>query len=411
MNELVRAAAVIARRDYVATVWSKSFLLFLIGPFFPLIIAAIFGVVSARVEPGAAPTPPVAVIASPSEGAAIVAARERLTAGLSRDGAPELRIVGSDGPGEAQARRLLAAPQPPEAVLVAGDRPLLLGPAERVAEVKGWLGLILDDAAKQRALVRRGEAWAPPVLATRTIEPRAVAAPVDRSATARVGQMILVVLTMILAGMLLSNMIEEKSNKVIEVLAAAVPVDAIFVGKLVAMLGMSLTGIAVWAGVALLGFEGLSATGAIPPGLTLPTPALGWPAFVALGIVYFIASYLLLGALFLGIGAQATTVREVQTMSMPITMGQLIVFSFASFAVADPTGGIAQAAAVFPWSSPFVMISRAAQDGALWPHALAVAWQALWVAIIVRVAAGRFRRSVLNVKSGGPRRRLFARSA
>ena len=46
--------------------------------------------------------------------------------------------------------------------------------------------------------------------------------------------------------MLLSQLIEEKSNKVIEVLAAAVPVDAIFLGKLFAMLAMSLVGITVW---------------------------------------------------------------------------------------------------------------------------------------------------------------------
>ena len=57
------------------------------------------------------------------------------------------------------------------------------------------------------------------------------------------------VLTILLAGMLLSQLIEEKSNKVIEILAAAIPVDAIFVGKLFAMLAISLLGIAVWASV------------------------------------------------------------------------------------------------------------------------------------------------------------------
>ena len=39
--------------------------------------------------------------------------------------------------------------------------------------------------------------------------------------------------------MLLSQLIEEKSNKIIEVLAAAVPIDAIFLGKLFAMLAAS----------------------------------------------------------------------------------------------------------------------------------------------------------------------------
>jgi ABC-2 type transport system permease protein len=109
-------------------------------------------------------------------------------------------------------------------------------------------------------------------------------------------------------------------------------------------------------------------------------------------------SYLLIGAVFLGIGAQASTVREVQTLSMPVTMAQLALFAFASMGVGNPDSSEAIAAAVFPLSSPFAMLGRAAEQGALWPHLVALLWQALWVAIILHLAAGIFRRSVL--KSG-----------
>jgi ABC-2 type transport system permease protein len=185
-----------------------------------------------------------------------------------------------------------------------------------------------------------------------------------------------------------------------------VPVDAIFLGKLMAMLAMSLTGIAIWGGMAALTLRGLfPATAA-----ALPPPAIGWGLFVTLGVVYFIACYLLLGALFLGIGAQAASVREVQTLSMPVTMGQLGVVALASSVVAAPDGGLAMAATIFPWSSPFAMIARAALSPAIVPHLLAIGWQALWVGLIIRYAARRFRASVL--KSGGPRRkRLFRRRA
>ena len=47
------------------------------------------------------------------------------------------------------------------------------------------------------------------------------------------------------------------------------------------------------------------------------------PAFMLLGVLYFASAYSLLGAVFLGIGAQAKSMREVQTISLPITMGQL----------------------------------------------------------------------------------------
>jgi ABC-2 type transport system permease protein len=200
-------------------------------------------------------------------------------------------------------------------------------------------------------------------------------------------------------------LIEEKSSKVIEVLAAAVPVDAIFLGKLFAMLGMSLVGIGVWALLGatvldLLRDGGLS---------TLATPAVGWPAFLILVLIYFSMSYLLIGATFLGIGAQASTVREVQTLSMPVTMGQVVLFGFAAVGVGRPMSTEAIAASVFPLSSPFAMIARAAEQPALWPHLLALLWQGLWVALILKMASAVFRRSVL--KSGKSRRRWWQRKA
>ncbi len=43
MSELIRAAFVIARRDFTATVLSRTFLLFLLGPFFPVLMVVVFG--------------------------------------------------------------------------------------------------------------------------------------------------------------------------------------------------------------------------------------------------------------------------------------------------------------------------------------------------------------------------------
>jgi ABC-2 type transport system permease protein len=93
---------------------------------------------------------------------------------------------------------------------------------------------------------------------------------------------------------------------------------------------------------------------------------------------------------------------------MPVTMAQLVLFGFASLAVGQPDSAEAIAASVFPLSSPFAMIARAAELPAIWPHLLALGWQALWVALILKIAAAVFRRSVL--KSGPSRRRWWQRS-
>ena len=43
MTRLLRGAFVIARRDFAATVLSKTFLFFLLGPLFPLLFGGVFG--------------------------------------------------------------------------------------------------------------------------------------------------------------------------------------------------------------------------------------------------------------------------------------------------------------------------------------------------------------------------------
>jgi len=225
----------------------------------------------------------------------------------------------------------------------------------------------------------------------------------QRALTGQIGQMLLFFLTILLSGMLLSQLIEEKSNKIIEVIAAAVPIDALFVGKLFAMLAASVVGIIVWlsAGALLIQFV---KTGGVA---TLPQPAVGWPGFLLLAICYFGMNYLLLGSVFLTIGAQAATVREVQTMSMPVTFAQVLLFGFAATAIGSPNAPEALAAASFPLSSPMVMLARAAERPEWWPHLAALAWQALWVTLILKIGARMFRKTVLK---SGPRTRRWWRS-
>jgi ABC-2 type transport system permease protein len=133
---------------------------------------------------------------------------------------------------------------------------------------------------------------------------------------------------------------------------------------------------------------------------SLPPPAVGWPAFLVLAIVYFAMNYLLIGSVMLTIGAQASSAREVQVLAMPATFGQFLVFGFATTAIGAPDSLTAFAASIFPLSSPLAMIARAAQEPQIWPHVAAILWQAAWVALILRGAAQLFRKTVLK---SGPR--------
>ena len=394
MMGLIRSAYVIGRRDFTATVFSKTFGLFLAGPLLIIGISILFnqlGESMARQDMRST----VAVIASETEYKAISDAYARVETAFREDDLPDLVRAEPDYVIEAQVQDLLASRDKRIlAVLTGGiDQPRLTGALSETGSIRRQMTIILEEARQQRALAGAAAAPAPVEIGLVKVEESAGSIASLQAVTARSGQLLLFMLSILLAGMLLSNLVEEKTNKIIEVLAAALPIDAIFLGKLFAMLAVSLVGIAVWAGAAILGLL-LWTSG----GIDLPEPAVGWPVFIALVLIYYAANYLLLGALFLGIGSQASSVREVQTLSMPVSIGQVLVFLLASFAVGPYNGPIGIAAAIFPLSSPMTMVARAAQTPELWPHLLALAWQALWVWLIIRMSASLFRRSVL--KSG-----------
>src|SRR3546814_5067029 len=91
-------------------------------------------------------------------------------------------------------------------------------------------------------------------------------------------------------------------------------------------------------------------------------PATGWPFFIAIGFAYFVLAFLLLGAVFLGVGSQAATVREIQMLSLPITIFQVAMLSLCSAAASMPGSVLATFAQIFPFSSPLAMAARAATD-------------------------------------------------
>jgi ABC-2 type transport system permease protein len=395
MNSPLRSAFVIGRRDFVATVYSRTFLLFLLGPLLIIGLSIVLGNATERMARDDLRAR-VAVIASEAEFAPLAAARERLNPSFGERELPELVRVEPDYAVDAQVRDLLASTDKRILGVLTGGlaRPKLTGAVSETGAIRSQVHLILNEAMRQRALARAGAPDRPVQLDFVKVDESAGSLASMRALTARSGQLLLFMLTVLLAGMLLSNLIEEKSNKVIEVLAASAPVVAIFMGKLFAMLAVSLVGIIVWAAGALLGLS------LFPTGGSLPEPAVGWPLFVILVILYYSANYLLLGALFLGIGSQASSVREVQTLSMPVTVGQILVFMFASFAVGPFNSFLGIAAAVFPFSSPLAMIARAAQTPELWPHLAALAWQAAWVWLTIKLGASLFKSNVM--KSGSP---------
>ncbi|NUR45969.1 MAG: ABC transporter permease [Sphingomonas sp.] len=388
MMRFVRSAWVIARRDFSATVLSKTFIFFLLAPLFPLLFGTVFSSISARVA-SQNQRPVVAVVAPQAEYEQLNAAREQVARALGDQDLVELVGFSPQPDLAAQQKHLLASRMPPiRAVLSGGlDHPQLIGGLANDPGTVAQVRLLISNA-------RAGTAEKEPDFPIDNVAESTGALAKDRTTTAQIAQTILFILTLMLSTMVLSQLIEEKSNKVIEVIAAAIPIDAMFVGKLFAMLSASVLALCVWMAAGALLIQ-LVKHGGVQ---TLPVPAVGWPAFLVLAVVYFGMNYLLFGAAFLMIGAQASTAREVQTLSLPATFAQVLLFGFAAGSIGHPDSLSGIAAAVFPLSSPMTMLARAAEAPELWPHLLGILWQAIWIAIILKFGAQLFRKTVL--KSG-----------
>ena len=380
---MLRAAFVIARRDFTAILFSKAFFFFLIGPLFFLGISIGAGFIGAAAADNKS-EPTLAVALDAPESARFAATHKALGEYVYL---PKVEVIDQSAPRTVDA--ILADSDKNYAAVLTGSlaKPELSGTEEQIDSWQGEVAFLSARAAGQ-------EESFPSVNLRATDSSMADTRRVN-SATGAAAITLMFLLSMLLAGMVLSNLVEEKGNKIIEILAAAIPMDAVFLGKLFAMLGISFVGIAVWGSIVgailVLGAEALPAMAA---------PAIGWPAFVFLFLIYFAMAYLLIGSVFLAVGSMAPTVRDVQTISMPATMLQLGVFFLATFAMNDIGSPLELFAVAFPLSSPYAMLGRGAQLPELWPHLVALGWQALWVLVFVKAGATLFRKKVMK---SGPR--------
>ena len=398
LGKAVRQTLTIARRDFTATVYTPVFLLFLFAPFLMGALSAVAGFgAAASVDRGASDRARLVAIVAAADTRPIAEADTRLR-GVFRqgEGPAGLTTLAPARDPAAQARAAFAARDYDAAAVMYGPlaAPTILeGP--RGGRAGAYLATLAAETLADEALGANRPRIAARHLSFHT-ERRTRR---DTGGSAFFATFGIFFLTLFLAGQVASSMTEERNNKVVEILAAAVPLETVFVGKLLGMLGVAILFVAFWATV-------LFAIGPLMPpglraGLAALTPAIGLPTFTVLFGAYFVMAFLLLGSVFLGIGAQATSPRETQMLSLPITVIQVAMFGLASAGSAVPGSTLARVAEIFPLSSPFAMAGHAATQPGLAVHALALAWQALWVALFVAVGAWLFRRGVLQ--SGGRR--------
>ena len=158
--------------------------------------------------------------------------------------------------------------------------------------------------------------------------------------------------------MLLNNTIEEKSNRIIEVLLSSVTPGELMMGKLLGIAGVGITMIGVWMGslVAILKLN----SGPESELAGLLWDVLQNSGMIPVFIMYFILGYLLYSALFLSIGSVCNTLKEAQNLMGPVMLIMMVPMVTMMFIPKDPNGTLARVLSWIPLYTPFTMMNRAA---------------------------------------------------
>jgi ABC-2 type transport system permease protein len=407
LGTLLRQTMTIARRDFVATVFTPTFLIFLFAPVVMGSFGAIGGLGANAATQGGGDKTRIVAIVDGDQARTMMAVDAQLRK-LYRNEGDAPATLRTDAPGTdpaAQAHALIDDKTIEVPVVMFGplEHPQILY-TPRSTRSTDYLAALAEQTLRAG---RSGSAQLS--TAARTEIKRTAPRLRSGKESGFFAVFAIFFLTLLLAGQVVSGVAEEKGNKVIEILAAAVPLESVFFGKLLGTFGVALLFLLFWG--TLVTQIGTLMPANFAAGLAALTPAMGMPMFTLLFFAYFTMAYMLLGAVFLGVGAQASSVREIQLMSLPITLIQVSMFGLGAIAISKPNGWLATFAEFFPLSSPYYMAGRAAQSPDLWPHALALGWQAIWVAIFVSVGVRAFRRGVLQSGSGKFRwKGLFGRS-
>lgn len=198
-----------------------------------------------------------------------------------------------------------------------------------------------------------------------------------------------------IASMLLSSIIEEKSNKILDTLLTSVTPLEILIGKLLGVAAVSATLLLFWGALG----GGLLGTAAAQMGNSTMGQAAASILESRLALIFvlgFVAGYLMYGAIFLGLGALCDSVQEAQTLLGPVTFLLMLPMLLIGPALDNPNAPIIEAASWFPLFTPFLMVMRAPAGLSEAELAGMCALMAATIAVLLYLATRVFRAGVVN---------------
>lgn len=219
------------------------------------------------------------------------------------------------------------------------------------------------------------------------------------SITGVIFTMLIYMFIMIYGAMVMQGVMEEKTNRIIEIMISSVKPFDLMMGKIIGIGFVGLTQVFLWTIMTLILITGGSflvgggidnemlqsgmALNANPNIAMMSTQQpsnewiemLGTINFAEIGIlfvVYFIGGYLLYSSLFAAIGSAVDSQEDTQQFMLPVTL--LLVFALYAgiYSMENPDGPLAFWCSMIPFTSPIVMMVRMPFEVPLWQIVLSV---------------------------------------
>ena len=167
--------------------------------------------------------------------------------------------------------------------------------------------------------------------------------------------MLMFMMVMVGSTPLLQSVLEEKMQKISEVLLGSVQPFQLMMGKLAGMIGVALLLSVVYVAGTLfaVNYYGF--------GEYIPLTLLLWFLF------YLVLAVIMYGSLFSAIGAACSDMKEPQALMLPVMMPIILPMMLVGLIIKNPDGIIARGVSLFPPTTPMMMLLRQAMEANVRP--------------------------------------------
>lgn len=226
------------------------------------------------------------------------------------------------------------------------------------------------------------------------------------------------VIILLYGSQVMRSVMEEKINRIIEVLISSIKPFELMMGKVLGVGLVGLTQIAIWMillpVVSMIGTKFLGVDPAtIQQSANLPQQAemstalqigqimnelgsMNWALIIPLSIFYFLAGYFAYASLFAAVGsAVGEDINEAQSLTFPLMMPLMFGFYISFSAIKAPDSSLVVWASMIPLLSSIVMPVRLPFDPPMWQIAVSVISLILTMFFLIWLAARIYRVGIL----------------